>query len=248
MSDLDRWEPSSSCDFNLNAQAHIWKIPLKISNTQSEQFLSWFDSDERERAARFYFEKDQKSYTSTRGNLRLLLGKYLQQKPDFFKFSYNEWGKPFLKDQNIQFNVSHSKEVGLLAFCTDHPIGVDIEWKRPDFGGLKIAQRFFSDTEISELEGLPEKDQRQGFFNAWSRKEAYIKAAGKGLAIPLGKFSVSLAPNKECVLRSTEHDPEAVHNFKLINVNSDPEYASAVVVQQTIEKIKQYLVNSGNNN
>ncbi len=242
MSDLDHWEPASSCDFNLKDQAHIWKIPLNISNAHSKQFLRSFDDGERERAKRFYFEKDRKSYISTRGQLRFLLGKYLQRVPTDFKFSYNEWGKPFLKDMNIQFNVSHSKAVGLLGFCLDHPIGVDIEWKRPDFGGLKIARRFFSDSEISELEGLSGKDQLQGFFNAWSRKEAYIKAVGKGLAIPLGKFSVSLAPNKECAIRNTDHDPEAIHKYKLINVNSDPEYASAVVVHSNIEQIRFYSI------
>lgn len=242
MQDLDHWEAASNCDFKLKSQAHIWKIPLNISDGKSALFLKSFDQSERERAKRFYFEKDRSSYTSARGYLRLLLGKYMQKDPGDFIFSYNQWGKPFLRDSNIQFNLSHSKSLGLIAFCHDQSIGVDIEWKRPDFGGLKIAKRFFSHKEIAELEALPTQDQRQGFFNAWSRKEAYIKAVGKGLAIPLGKFSVSLSPGKECVLRSTEHEPNLVYNYKLLNVDADPEYAAAVVVYRHIQKIKLYSI------
>lgn len=239
---LDQWESASSCDFNLSDQVHIWKISLTITDTQASYLFKILDKTEQQRAGRFHFKKDRKSYISARGYTRLLLGKYFDRSPAEFTFSYNNYGKPFLAELPVEFNISHSRALGLLAFDAEKSIGVDIEWMRPDFGGLKIARRFFSEEEVRELESLSEADQKQGFFNGWSRKEAYIKAVGKGLAIPLGKFSVSLSPYKECVLRSTNYDPEAIYTYKLLRVDSDPDYTSAVVVHQIRERFKLFSI------
>jgi len=245
MKKLSIWLPLSSCDFNLMNEVHVWRVPLNISDKLLKQLFHLLSKDETDRAKKFHFEKDRKRYISTRGHLRVLIGKYLDQKPDTLVFNYNKYGKPFITDNSIQFNVSHSKELGLIAFDLDLEVGVDIEWKRPDFGGLKIAKRFFSREELLELETLPPDEQAQGFFNCWSRKEAYIKALGKGLAIPLDKFSVNLSPGIEAVLLSTKHNPQAVYNYKLFNLEANPGYASALISYKSRTDIKLFDLISG---
>ena len=203
MNPLDTWLPYAACTFNLKEEVHIWQVSFLVSPEQIKKYQSFLDKDEIQRANKFHFEKDRNRYILTRGQLRFLLSKYLNKAPDRFTFIYNPYGKPALQDYAVHFNVSHSHEMGLLIFDEAHEAGIDIEWMRRDFGGLKIAERFFSIDEVAELKSLPPEQQRQGFFNCWSRKEAYIKAIGKGLSAPLAKFSVSLSPGKEAVLLST---------------------------------------------
>ena len=239
------WLPQFACDFKLRTEVHVWRVPLNIPDKLLNQLFQLLNKDENDRANRFHFEKDRKRYISTRGHLRVLLGKYLKQEPDTLVFRYNKYGKPFLTDNSIEFNVSHSNDLGLIAFDQDQEIGVDIEWMRPDFGGLKIAKRFFSSEEVLELEALPPDEQAQGFFNCWSRKEAYIKALGKGLAIPLDKFSVNLSPGIKAVLLSTTHNPQALYNYKLFNIKTDPDYASALICDKSRNDVKLFDLISG---
>ncbi len=236
----DTWLPATSCSFNLQKEAHIWRVPFSVSPDQMEAYKAVLDRDELQRAAKFHFEKDRTRYIVTRGQLRFLLSRYLNREADSFTFTYNPYGKPALNDSALHFNVSHSHEMGLLIFDRTYEVGVDIEWMREDFGGLKIAERFFSSDEINELKLLPHEQQVQGFFNCWSRKEAYIKALGKGLSIPLAKFSVTLSPGKKAVLLSTTHEPQALYTYKLIAIKADPAYAAAAVVHIKRKIIKLF--------
>ena len=238
---LNNWLTASTCIFDLKQEVHIWKITLNILDERFLFFFSLLSKDEQERARRFHFDKDRRAYVAVRGHLRWLLGRYLAQNPLDFTFEYNAHGKPFLPENRIHFNVSHSKQLGLIAFDPLEEIGVDIEWMRPDFGGLKIARRFFSQQEVKELEQLDESDQKKGFFNGWSRKEAYIKARGKGLAIPLSQFSVRLSPNMPCTLLSTEHDPPAVQRYLLKEIKVHPEYAAAVAFHKSRKQFKMFI-------
>lgn len=237
---LDTWFPFDSCDFNLQEEVHIWKVQFPASSTRFDKYRSFLSGDEIQRAQRFHFEKDRARYIITRGQLRYLLGKYLNREAKSLTFTYNKYGKPALSDFPIHFNVSHSYEMGLLIFDSKYEVGIDIEWMRKDFGGLKIAERFFSPDEINELKMLPEAQQLQAFFNCWSRKEAYIKALGKGLSIPLAKFSVTLSPGKEAVLLSTTHEPQALYTYRLVAILADPDYAAAAVVHIGRKQIKLF--------
>ncbi len=240
---LSNWCEAADSNFISDQDAHIWSVDLSIPDPVYNLLFSVLHKEEQQRAERFHFERDRRAYVAVRGHVRFLLSRYLKRPPSDFMFSYNSYGKPFLKHESIRFNVSHSKERGLIAIDPSMEIGVDIEWMRPDFGGLKIAKRFFSETEIKELESLSAEERQKGFFNGWSRKEAYIKARGKGLAIPLSKFSVRLSPHAECALLSTEHDPEAIHRFKLSAIQIDPHYAAAVVTDINRKGIKLFRTN-----
>jgi len=231
MCSLDNWQNISNQTFtSLKNHVHVWKVQLDLQDKYIDMLKSLLSEDEQKRAARFYFEKDRRHYMAARGQLKFLLGKYLDKKPTELNFEYNEHGKPFYREAAVQFNVSHSNKLGLIAFDPERPVGVDIEWKRPDFASLKTAQRFFSPGEIKELESLPEDQIHDAFFNGWTRKEAYIKALGKGLAIPLSKFQVSLSPEKPAELIETKHDPVQVSKWKLYSLKVPDGYAGAVMV------------------
>lgn len=239
---LANWQNSTDCSYSISDEVHVWKIPLDLPQEIVLRLKNVLSKDETERANRFHFSKDHNRYIVTRGTLRILLAKYLKKNAEEIDFIYNEYGKPFLKDFEFQFNVSHSNALGLIAFDSLFPLGVDIEWKRPDFASAKIGKRFFSTAEVEELLKLAEEEIHDGFFNCWTRKEAYIKALGKGLNIPLSKFQVSLAPEKTAQLLNTEHDPWQKNLWKLFAIKVPAEYAAALMVNISRNNIFLYEI------
>ena len=192
------------------------------------------------KALSFHFEKDKNQYIAARGQMRFLLAAYKKIKAADIQFKYNKYGKPYFQGSELFFNISHSRHLGLLAVSLHFPLGVDIEWKRPDFGGVEIAKRFFSPIEVKSLLSLAKDQQNEAFFNCWSRKEAYIKGQGLGLSIPLDQFDVSLTPSEPAKLLSTRHQPSAVNEWTLKALFPDPNYAGAIAVKAKEWKLIQF--------
>ena len=160
-------------------------------------------SAERDRAARFRFERDRARYIVGRALLRRLLGGYLGMAPDEVEFRYGAFEKPFLVCDGPWFNVSHSGPVALYAFSSAAEIGVDVEEVQRDFSRERIAERFFSPAEVTALRSLPVSDQPCAFLRCWTRKEAFVKARGDGLSLALDSFDVSLDPDAPAALLRT---------------------------------------------
>jgi 4'-phosphopantetheinyl transferase len=160
--------------------------------------------DEVERASRFRFEDDRSRFIASRSILRQPLSLYVACEPESISLEYNPWGKPALAarfaDSDIRFNLSHSHGVVAYAMARGREVGVDIEMLRPNFATGRIAERFFSRTEVESLRSLPREHQARAFFVCWTRKEAYIKALGRGLSIDLASFDVSLRPEERLAL------------------------------------------------
>jgi 4'-phosphopantetheinyl transferase len=169
-----------------------------------------------------------------RGFLRYILSRYLETKPERLKFSYGEYGKPAL-DGRLHFNMSHSHRVALLAITEDRQIGVDVEHIRADFATEDIARRFFSPAEVESFNSLPEEEQVAAFFRCWTRKEAFIKATGRGLSQPLDKFDVTLAPGVAAALLWVDEDDASRWSMSDLDAGSD--YAAALVVEGAAAKI-----------
>ena len=216
---------------------HIWRLSLELKSNQLDELKSFLLQDELARAEQFYFDKHRNHYIAARGQMRKILNAYLNLGKETLVFSYNDFGKPYLKNKLLHFNLSHAHNLALFAVNLKHELGVDIEWMHRKTKILEIGERFFSTNEYSELKSLPDKFQRQGFFNCWTRKESYIKARGKGLGIPLSKFEVSLKPNDPVLLKSTLHDPEAVNNWTLYAFDPHPEYAAALTINTSHTKL-----------
>lgn len=215
---------------------HLWKVVLNVPSSQIQLMRKVLSPDELKRADRFYFEKDRNAFTMARGSLRTVLSRYVNFKPDELGFAYNSYGKPSLEAKfntiNLQFNLSHSHHLALIAVTLKHEIGVDVEWMRDTLSDLEIAERFFSKEEVAALKSVPTNDQKTAFFNCWTRKEAFIKAKGKGLSIPLDQFDVSLKPGESAALLETRFQAEEASNWAIYDVSPESGYRGAVAVRK----------------
>lgn len=214
-------------------EIHLWHARLDQPVTQVQQLAQTLSPDETARAARFHFEQDRRRFIVARGWLRTILGQYLNTAPTDIQFCYGPHGKPGLAGQSpsahLQFNLAHSDEIVLYGLAQNHAIGVDIERLRPVPDLDQIAARFFSTSEKSTLLTLPPEERQRAFFNGWTRKEAYLKALGDGLARPLDRFDVSLAPGEPARLLGTADDPEEAARWFMYALTPLAGYAGAVV-------------------
>jgi 4'-phosphopantetheinyl transferase len=150
-------------------------------------------------------------------------------------FSYSKHSKPSLGPEHesakIKFNISHSGGITLLAFARGREIGVDVEQVRSDFDVQAIARRFFSSSEQKHLADLPVEKSVEAFFRCWTRKEAYIKAIGDGLSLPLSQFDVSLESGESDALLATRPDGSEAGHWLLREVPGGPGYIAALCVR-----------------
>lgn len=217
-------------------QIHLWVLKFSEYPFDKIQYEKLLDDSEIERMNNFKFDKDKKTYAITRSTLRVLLSRYIDIEPTDVTFYCNDYGKPFLGNANkdIQFNVSHSGNYGLIAITEKSPVGVDIEKINPDFASIEIAKKYYSQTENELLNNENSKDKIKVFFNIWSRKEAYIKCFGEGLSIPLNEFSISTDSNNPTILN---YHKKSEYGF-LYNLDIDPSYSSALMVLGKEKRIK----------
>lgn len=192
------WQIVTNAPRIASGDVHIWRYRLELLAERVVEAESLLSADELARADRFHFPIHRHRYVAGRSKLRKLLGSYLQVAPASVRFAYSEFGKPVINQaQNsgaINFNVSHSEDICVVAVSHVQPLGIDVERIRSDFGGEEVARANFASAEVRELLSLPPDIRPQGFFNCWTRKEAYVKALGAGLQIPLDSFEVSLRP------------------------------------------------------
>ena len=176
-----------------SGEIHAWHVVADAGSTGRVAPL--LDDDERARAGRFVFSADRDLFVATRGWLRVLLGEYLGEPGEGLRFSAGPTGKPALAGAGaaVEFNVSHSGTRALLAFSTDRAVGVDIERIDGRRDALELAPSVFTAYEQAFLRDAAPDDRLSTFFRLWTGKEAYVKARGAGLSVPLQSFSVTPA-------------------------------------------------------
>ena len=246
-----------------NAHVHVWYAWLDRTPEETRQLSETLSIEEQERADRFRFQQDHDRFIVRRGILRAILSRYLGNEPARVQFKTSPYGKLALSNplppvdtgraanaalnqfSSLCFNLSHSQGVALYAIAPGREVGIDVEIIRPNFDYLAVARRFFSPHEQAALGALPPAQQARAFFACWTRKEAYIKAHGEGLSLPLEQFDVSLAPGEGARLLATRHDPDDIHRWEMCNLELDfkpgqdfkpeldfkPLYAAALVVE-----------------
>lgn len=229
------WQIAPSSLTLAQSEIHVWCASLIATPSQREIYQQWLSVDEQQRAARFHFEHHRHYYIVGRGVLRALLGYYLNQPPQTLQFVYGPQGKPSLPSPSpLQFNLSHSETLALYAFSRTRIIGVDIEYHKTNVAYTDIAQHFFAPSEQAALLKLPPAARQAAFYTCWTRKEAYLKAQGDGLTIPLDKFEVSLLPHDPPALLSTAHAPGEVTRWSVHALpHPRPDYTASLVVEGT---------------
>ncbi|PYP02769.1 MAG: hypothetical protein DMD57_10210 [Gemmatimonadetes bacterium] len=189
---------------------------------------------ERQRASRFLFDRDRDRFIVGRARLRQLLAARLGTRPESVELVYGAHGKPALArrfaDSDLRFNVSHCDDVTLYAFSCGREIGVDVEAVRVLGDADDIAGRFFSHRENQAYRALERRDRPLGFFQCWTRKEAFIKALGDGLSYPLDRFDVSLAPGEPAEILRVEAMPGACCGWRMESLSPAPGFVAAVVI------------------
>jgi 4'-phosphopantetheinyl transferase len=213
-------------------EVHVVCASLNRPSVDVERLHRLLAADERDRAARFRFERDRSRYIVGRGLLRLLLARYVERPPEAISFAYGRFQKPRLGHEGPAFNLSHSGSLALYAFTSEEEVGIDIELDDADFARERIAEMFFSPTEVAALRSLPEAVQPRAFLTCWTRKEAFIKARGDGLQLALDSFDVSLVPTAQPELLRTQWSRDEPEQWSLRDL-SDPEmgYIAALALR-----------------
>jgi len=191
---------------------------------------------ERQRASRFVFDRERRRFTVARARLRQLLSARLGMRPESVELVYGTCGKPALAPScaasDLRFNVSHSDDVAVYAFSAGREIGIDVESIRVIRDADDIAARFFSRRENEAYLALDPRDRPLGFFNCWTRKEAFVKALGDGLCHPLDGFDVSLAPGEPAKILRVESIPGDHCGWTLHRFVPGPGLIGALVVRR----------------
>jgi 4'-phosphopantetheinyl transferase len=228
-----------------NNAVHVWRAHLDQSPSMVGRFQHSLSVDEQMRADRFCFRQDRERFIVARGLLRTVLGRYSDRAPEDLTFTYNHYGKPFIVSkagaEAIRFNVSHSHGTALYAITRDREIGVDLELIRDGLEVEQIASSFFSRREVSILGALPAELRRRALFLCWTRKEAYIKARGEGLSLPLDQFEVSLIPGEPAALMSTQPDSGEAFRWTLQDLSFASGYAAAFAVEGRAFSLRYWL-------
>ena len=217
------------------ATVHVWRTVIEASPTRLDPFRGVLAPDERARAARFLYEDDRRRYTVARGVLRTLLGRYLDVDPASVEFRYGAHGKPSLVQtpggRDLRFNLSHSCGLALHVFAAGREVGVDVERIRPKTDVMGVARHSFSPAEVDALANLPAGKRREAFFNCWTRKEAFIKAHGEGIALGLSRFDVTLRPGEPAKLLRFGDDPAEAARWSLRALDAGDGYKAALAVE-----------------
>ncbi len=236
------WDPPPESLTLESDEVHVWRATLDGSPSRVTRLNQMLVPEEREKADRFHFPKDRNRFIVARGFTRSILSGYLELDPGELQFKCNPYGKPALLTARagvpLRFNISHSHGLGLCAVTHGREVGVDLERIRPEVATEQIAERYFSPREVAALRTLPLTAQPQAFFDCWTRKEAYIKARGEGLSLPLNMFSVTLAPAEPARLLEVRADPGEVSRWILRELLPAPGYAAAIAVEGTSMRLR----------
>jgi 4'-phosphopantetheinyl transferase len=222
-------------------EVHVWKLDLRLPAKGLARLKSLLSRDELGRMEELSHPLHRSRSIAARGRLRELMASYTDQAPAEIEFEYGNYGKPYLKSagpsSGVSFNLSHSKDVVLLAITRRREVGVDIEYIKPGRNYLAVAQFYFSERERSQLAALPERARQEAFFHGWARKEAFIKALGLGLAFPLDDFSVSVHPEAAGLLE-VRGEQQAAARWQVIKLQVDGPFTAALAVEAGISDVR----------
>jgi len=224
----------------MDTHSDIWLCQLSACFSQEQLFFPTLSQEEKIRAERFKFALHRSRFIASHGFTRSILARYLKAYKVDISYKKGEYGKPYLADiehHNVHFNLSHTHDLALLAITQGVEVGVDIEFNERKTDWKNIVKRFFSISEQKALFLLPESEQRNAFFQLWTRKEAYMKVLGTGLALAPTQFSLTVPPEKPALIEHHSSQYPALEHVSFNTINM-PEtlnhyYASLAVASQT---------------
>jgi 4'-phosphopantetheinyl transferase len=231
------WLAPSKVRDLLDNEVHVWLVNLDLEIYSLSRFLRDLSLSERTRAKKLRFESDQRRFVLAKGMLRHLLGDYLGMPPHEIQFSAGPAGKPELSQGHLgdtgffHFNQSHSGHLAVFAFSRTHRVGVDIEEIRPYNELEQVAELLLNSKELAAFHNLTPEAKQEAFFGAWTCKEAFVKAIGKGLSLPLSSFEISGTANGlSRIVQSDQHPPQPL-GWHVKQLPISTQFAAAVCAE-----------------
>ena len=226
------------------ADIHVWHISLVSTENEQVSLRALLSEDELRRADRFLFERHRRRFVTGRAHMRRILARYLETLPESISFEYTGLGKPRLHGSRPGrgwcFNFSNSHQRALLAIARDVEIGVDIEHLRNMASLEGLAERYFADDETRYILAQPEPLRTMSFFHCWTRKEAFLKAIGKGLAFPLTDVTVILNPTSDVRIVAINDEAQEAGDWTLEHLDVEPEYVGAMACKRLGNRIARF--------
>ncbi len=236
---VDReWQAGRVPSCLASGEVHVWRWNLGLPAERLVELYGLLSADERQRADRFRFDRPRNAFIAGRGTLRLLVARYTGWDSRAVLFAYSAQGKPEVVAPacDIRFNLSHSGAFAVAAFCLGSELGIDIEQVNEKID-LKVADHFFSESEITGLYALPSQLRTAAFFRIWTRKEAFIKEEGQGLSLTLNQFDVSVEPDAEPALLRCAWDASVPERLTVVDLDPGAGYAAALVLPRRAWRI-----------
>lgn len=238
------WQSEPAVVSLAEGEVHLWRLPLKPAAGEITRLRELLADDELARADRYKIERVRRRFIAARGQLREVLSKYAAAAPDEIKFCYQSLGKPDLappwNETRLQFNLTDSHEMALCAVTLEHAIGTDVERIRDVTNFNDLARRYFAKSETEHLQRLNPRQRLLGFFNCWTRKEAYLKAVGSGLSFPLNKLEVTVAPGQPACLLKLNGSTEQAKGWRLDAMEPVPGYVAALAIRAAVDRLVCY--------
>ena len=217
------------------SEVHVWCADLEDAGSVARRLERLLSEDEQRRAAAFYFDEDRRRFMMARAVLRELLGNYLHVAPAAVRFVLDAYGKPRLAHPTglgaLHFNVAHSHGLALYAMARDRAVGVDVEHVHAEFPYEDIAAQFFSSDENAALCTMPARRRSERFFLYWTCKEAYLKAIGTGLCLPIEFIHVDVGPEGGPARLRIEGQPAEGSQWTIVQLTPSHGYTGAVAVR-----------------
>ena len=219
---------------------HVWT--MAVGEDQPAELVrsraALLSAEEIQQAERFVRDVDRTRFTLCRGALRSILARYTNRAPTELLFETGSHGKPFLAGPDDgprtafpAFNVSHSGQIAVVAVTAGVPVGIDVEQIRAMPDADRLAARYFSPHEHDQYRALGPEMRLSGFFRCWTRKEAFIKARGEGLSLPLGSFDVTLTEFEPPRILTIDGSEEEARHWTLQAMEPATGYVGAVAVR-----------------
>lgn len=231
----EKWVPAPAPPDINRVSVHVWFARIDPPDADVLRMSEILSPEERKRAESFRFERDRGRFVVARAVLRKILGACLGVEPQRLSFRSGRNGKPELagtfEASKVRFNVSHSNGGALYAVARDREVGTDLEFIRPLDGLMAMAERSFSPAENAALRSMRAPERLRGFFDCWTRKEAFLKATGEGLSSSLEGFDVSVVPGPGPRTLFARGNPTDGSRWTLTSLAPHPAYAAALVVE-----------------
>jgi 4'-phosphopantetheinyl transferase len=219
-------------------EIHLWlSFYDEIADERLPAYRELLAAEEKRKEQRFYFARDRRRYLVTRAMVRTVLSRYASIDPKAWIFSNGTYGRPEIanieaKDEYLSFNLSHTNSLIALGVTRRRALGVDVENVVARDVSIDIADHFFSPAEVVALAQVPKHQQKYRFFEYWTFKEAYIKARGMGLSLPLDKFSFAYPHDgavEMTIAPELEDDPS---HWQFWQFRPSPQYLVAVCAER----------------